>query len=79
MNYINEAGWDRIARVALGSVLLFLGWAEVVTGGFGTFLKVFGFVPLVTGIAGWCPIYAILHFRTSKNAERPELETLTAA
>ena len=79
MKYINEAGWDRVARVILGSVLLFLGWAEVVTGGFGTFLKVVGFVPLATGIAGWCPIYAILHFRTKKNAERRELDTPVAA
>ena len=79
MKYINEAGWDRIARVALGSVLLFLGWAEIVTGGFGTFLKVFGFVPLVTGITGWCPIYAILNYHTNKNAEQQELDTPVAA
>ena len=79
MNYINEAGWDRVARVTLGAGLLYLGWAEVVTGGFGTFLKVFGFVPLVTGLAGWCPIYAILHYRTNKTAETQDLDTPVAA
>ena len=64
MNYINEAGWDRIGRVGLGIILLALGWSEVVTGGFGTFIRFFGFVPLVTGLVGWCPIYGLLGFST---------------
>jgi hypothetical protein len=29
MKYVNEAGWDRIARVVLGIVLLALGWSGV--------------------------------------------------
>ncbi len=68
MKFINEAGWDRIVRVLLGIVLLYLGWAGVVTGGWGTFLKIIGFVPLFTGLIGYCPIYAIFKFRTSKAA-----------
>jgi hypothetical protein len=63
---VNEANWDRIARVALGVVLLVLGWAGVVTGGWGVFLKIIGFVPLLTGLLGWCPIYALLKFGTKK-------------
>lgn len=65
MTFVNEAGWDRIARIALGIVLLYLGWSGVVDGGIGTFIKFFGFVPLATGLAGWCPLYAIFRFRTS--------------
>jgi len=65
MRFINEAGWDRIGRIVLGAVLLYLGWGGIVEGGFGTFLKVAGFVPLVTGLAGWCPLYSILRFRTN--------------
>ena len=65
MSYMNEAGWERVLRVVLGAALLFLGWGEVLTGGLGTFLKVIGFVPLATGVLGWCPIYALLHFRTN--------------
>jgi hypothetical protein len=56
----NEASWDRIARVVLGIVLLYLGWAGVVSGGWGLFLMIIGFVPLITGLVGWCPIYAML-------------------
>lgn len=65
MSFINEAGWDRIARVLLGVVLLALGWGGVVDGALGTVLKIVGFIPLVTGLVGWCPLYAIFRFRTS--------------
>jgi hypothetical protein len=68
MKYVNEAGWDRIVRVVLGIVLLYLGWAGVVTGGWGTFLKIIGFLPLVTGLVGFCPLYSLLKIRTHKTA-----------
>lgn len=68
MSFINEAGWDRIARVVLGIVLLYLGWAGVISGGWGIFLKVIGFVPLLTGLIGWCPLYTLFKFRTNKSA-----------
>ena len=61
---LNEANWDRIARVALGLLLLYLGWAGVVTGGWGLFLKIIGFVPLLTGLVGWCPLYAMFKLST---------------
>ncbi len=64
---INEASWDRIARVVLGIVLLALGWFNVVPDGWGVFLKIIGFVPLITGLVGWCPIYAIFKTGTKKN------------
>jgi len=56
---MNEATWDRVVRIIIGVVLLYLGWAGVVTGGLGLFLKIIGFVPLLTGLIGWCPLYAI--------------------
>ena len=71
MNFMNEAGWDRIGRIALGIVLLYLGWSGTVDGGWGTFLSIIGFVPLVTGLVGWCPLYAIFRFRTNRKAEQP--------
>ena len=71
MSFMNEAGWDRIARVALGVVLLALGWAGIVEGTLGTIFKFVGFVPLITGLVGWCPIYAVLRFRTGDTTEEP--------
>ncbi len=61
---LNEASWDRVVRVVLGIVLLYLGWAGVVTGGWGLFLKIIGFLPLVTGLVGFCPAYALVKFST---------------
>jgi hypothetical protein len=52
----------------LGIALLYLGWAGIVAGGWGLFLKIIGFVPLITGLIGFCPIYALLKFRTNKTA-----------
>ncbi len=66
MQFINEAGWDRIARVIAGIVLLYLGWAGVVTGTVGTVFKFLGFLPLVTGLVGWCPAYSVFGIRTTK-------------
>jgi hypothetical protein len=63
---VNEATWDRIARIALGVVVLYLGWANVVTGGWGLALKIVGFLPLLTGLVGWCPTYALLKVSTKK-------------
>ena len=50
---VNEAGWDRIARIVLGIVMLVLGWGGFVTGTFGVILQWLGFVPLITGLIGF--------------------------
>jgi hypothetical protein len=63
---VNVASWDRIVRIALGAVVLYLGWANVVTGGWGLALKIVGFLPLLTGLVGWCPAYALLKVSTKK-------------
>ena len=69
MSFMNEAGWDRIARVVLGVVMLVLGWGGIVDGVVGTVFMFLGFVPLITGIVGWCPLYAIFRFRTTTSAD----------
>jgi hypothetical protein len=66
MKFINEAGWDRSVRVIGGAILLILGWTNIIPGSFGVFLKYFGLLPLVTGLVGFCPLYAILKFKTKK-------------
>lgn len=67
MSWVNEANWDRIARVVVGLVLLYLGWSGVVGGGLGAVLKILGFVPLLTGLIGWCPLYTLFKFRTNQS------------
>lgn len=62
---VNEAGWDRLFRVALGVILLILGFG-VMNGSAGTVVGIVAFVPLLTGLAGWCPLYSLLGFRTNK-------------
>jgi hypothetical protein len=71
MKLTNEAGWDRIVRVIVGAVILYLGWGGVVSGGWGTFFKIFGFIPLLTGIFGVCLLYMPFKFRTNKGEEAP--------
>jgi hypothetical protein len=66
MNWLNEAGWDRVARVVLGVVLLYLGWSGVVAGTAGAVIKWLGFLPLLTGLVGWCPAYTLFHWGTKK-------------
>ncbi|HEX9117293.1 MAG TPA: DUF2892 domain-containing protein [Anaerolineae bacterium] len=62
----NMAGWDRIARIVLSVVLLYLGLASVVTGSLGLILEILGVVFLLTGIVGWCPIYALFGLKTKR-------------
>lgn len=63
---VNEATWDRVLRVVVGLVLLYLGWTGTVEGTLGTVFKWVGFLPLVTGLIGWCPAYSACNIRTKK-------------
>ena len=61
---VNEANWDRIARVVLGIILLVLGLAGTVTGILGIIFDVIGLILLVTGLVGVCPLYMLFKFST---------------
>jgi hypothetical protein len=63
----NESSLDRIIRVILGIVLLALYFAGTVTGVMGIVFIVLGAVSLLTGVVGFCPLYALLKFRTNKS------------
>lgn len=63
---INEAGWDRIARVALGLVLLVVGFSGLVAAPWGIIIGVVGLIPLFTGLLGYCPIYGVCKLRTKR-------------
>lgn len=36
----------------------------------GTVVGVVGLVPLLTGLSGWCPLYAVIGFRTNKPSDQ---------
>ena len=61
---VNEANWDRIARVVLGIILLVLGLTGTVTGILGIIFDVIGLILLVTGLVGVCPLYMLFKFST---------------
>lgn len=55
----NVGGIDRIARIAIGLVLV----ALTLSGTIGVWGWL-GVVPLITGVIGWCPPYALFGFST---------------
>lgn len=71
MTWVNEAGWDRVLRIALGVVMLVLGWGGFVGGTPGVVLSWLGFVPLATGLIGWCPAYMLFGIRTCPAKQTP--------
>jgi hypothetical protein len=64
---MNEASWDRVARVGIGVALLVLS-ATVFSGVWVAVGVGVGLILTVTGAVGWCPIYAVL--RTGTRADR---------
>ena len=65
---LNEAPWDRIIRVILGVVLLYVGFG-VMSGTGGIIVGIIGLVPLITGLVGFCPLYSLFHLSTNKKSE----------
>jgi hypothetical protein len=63
---VNQANWERMARVVLGIVLLYSGFGGLVTGTWGIVAEIVGVIALLTGLTGWCPIYALLKTGTKK-------------
>jgi hypothetical protein len=52
----NQGGIDRILRITAGFVILML--LPVSMWGF------LGLIPLISGLLGFCPVYALVGFRT---------------
>lgn len=55
----NSGGFDRIARIVVGGILIGLA----ATGQIGLWGYI-GIIPLVTGLVGWCPLYIPLGINT---------------
>lgn len=66
----NLSNPERIVRVVVGLGLLAVGWSDLLSPVPAIALRVFGLVPLLTGLAGWCPVYALLGIGTRRTAPR---------
>lgn len=64
----NESTPDRIIRVVLGVVFAALALTGVAAGGLAAVAWVLAALMLVTGVAGFCPLYAVLRFSTRSGA-----------
>ncbi len=64
---INVGTPDRIARIAVGLVLMLLA-ATGIVGWWGWI----GIVPLLTGIFRFCPAYPLLGINTCKTGSSPK-------
>ena len=63
---MNEGTIDRVVRIVLGVVLLYVG-IMVVGGVWGIVIDVLGAIALLTGIVGFCPLYKLFgDFTTAK-------------
>jgi len=65
----NEAGWDRIVRVILGLILIYIGYG-VLQPQFGLWSIIallVGLILLVTGAVGACPMYSFLKINTKEH------------
>jgi hypothetical protein len=60
---VNEGSWDRIARVALGFVVL-----SLVLVGPKTPWGLLGLIPIATGLTGFCPLYRVLGISTCRTS-----------
>ncbi len=68
MTFRNTSTWDRGIRIAVGLIMLVLGW-QANAEGWSLSLRVFALYPLITGLAGWCPIYALLRFSSKQRRD----------
>ncbi len=60
----NEGTWDRIIRVILGLILLYVGYA-MVSAPWNYVAYVLGLILVVTGAIGYCLLYALFKIDTS--------------
>jgi hypothetical protein len=62
----NENPADRVARVVLGLILVVVAAAGAATAPLAYLAWIVGAIALVTGLAGFCPLYAVLGVSTCK-------------
>lgn len=70
MGFSNASRFDRLVRVAIGLVFLYLGWGDLVPGWLGVELMAIGVFALASGVIGWCPMYAMFGRGTRSRVTR---------
>jgi hypothetical protein len=63
----NISALDRIIRVAVAALFVYLYFAGIVPGAFGIILLVLGAVFVLTAVVRFCPIYAMFKLSTLKS------------
>lgn len=63
----NEAKVERIFRIVMGPILIYVGMFQILTTSVLTYvIALFGLIMLITGIIGYCPLYTIIGINTCK-------------
>lgn len=63
---VNIGSSDKLIRLAIALVLIFLFYLEVITGTLGIIALILAFVLAITSLINFCPIYALFRINTSK-------------
>lgn len=63
---------DRLIRVAIAGVLLYLGLAVYQGTALGVGLAIFALVPALTALFGSCALYGLLGINTRASTQRPQ-------
>jgi len=62
---------DRIIRIILGVILIYVGWVVWENNTAGIVIDVVGVILIITGIIGYCSIYKIFKINTCKQCQAP--------
>lgn len=63
----NMSDLDRIVRLVISALFVYLYFGGIVTGTFGIVLLVLAGVFTLTAVVAFCPLYAPFKFSTYKN------------
>ncbi|WP_376788979.1 DUF2892 domain-containing protein [Thermoflexus sp.] len=63
---VNMASWDRVVRLIVAVVFILLSAFVLHFNILGVILSVVGVIFILTSLVGWCPLYALLGFRTKR-------------
>lgn len=63
---LNVGGWDRIARLVLGVVLIASAYFGGMSAAWAILAYIVGGIALITGIVQFCPANALLGINTRK-------------